>query len=710
VVEGCVGSRWGMTAARSFVGVCVVLSGFAALVASASATAVPRAPRLPPGRRSAPFVAPATSATSTTTAIFVNGAASGRAFDGVGAISGGGGNSRYLIDYPEPERSAILDYLFKPGYGASLQVLKVEIGGDGNSTDGSEASIEHSQGTVDCGAGYEWWLMEQAKARNPNIKLYALAWAAPGWVGSFWSQTTIGYTIQWLTCARQHGLTIDYVGGNQNEAAYVKTWAESLRTALDAAGFSSTRIAMADDYDAQGAWPIATDVASDSSLSAATAVLAEHDVCGYPTNGNQCLSTSTARSVGKPLWASELGAMDGNTGAESMARSEIRGYANALLVSFITWPMVAAMPPGLPHETSGLIYADQPWSGYYTVNAMTYAIAMMSWFTAPGWHYVNGANGGLGGVDANGSYTTLKAPNGTDWSTIAETTTTTAEQYANFTVTGLAAGTIHVWRTNLHSSNSGDWMLQRSDIHPVGGKFSFGLLPGYVYTFTTVARSAKGSSSPPPPGMLSSYNDTAAANPLDESPIYLAPMDGAFEHRPCADAPTTTCTQQTTPQQPVPWVAHAGFPYAVLGDPAWRDYTVSADMLFTHTGSSAGVLDRFSYQDFVVSNFRGYILKLADDGSWQLLKNSRYVGVGILAAGTLPAPAGVGKWHHLSLTIRGASLTGAIDGVQVASVTDNDPNYTTGIAGIEAGAVDANAAWTGTSWPIVQYRRLTVTP
>ena len=32
--------------------------------------------------------------------------------------------------------------------------------------------------------GYEWWLMTQAKARNPNIKLYGLAWGAPGWIGT----------------------------------------------------------------------------------------------------------------------------------------------------------------------------------------------------------------------------------------------------------------------------------------------------------------------------------------------------------------------------------------------------------------------------------------------------------------------------------------------------------------------------------------------
>ena len=104
-------------------------------------------------------------------AITLNGAATGRTFDGVGAISGGGGNSRLLIDYPEPYRSEILDYLFKPGVGANLQILKVEIGGDTNSTDGSESSISHSAGDLNCNRGYEWWLMEQAKARNPNIKL-----------------------------------------------------------------------------------------------------------------------------------------------------------------------------------------------------------------------------------------------------------------------------------------------------------------------------------------------------------------------------------------------------------------------------------------------------------------------------------------------------------------------------------------------------------
>ena len=105
-------------------------------------------------------------------------------FDGVGAISGGGGNSRLLFDYPEPQRTQILDYLFKPGVGAAMQILKVEAGGDTNSTSGAEKSHKHTASDLNCNRGYEWWLMEQAKARNPAIKLYVLAWGAPGWLGS----------------------------------------------------------------------------------------------------------------------------------------------------------------------------------------------------------------------------------------------------------------------------------------------------------------------------------------------------------------------------------------------------------------------------------------------------------------------------------------------------------------------------------------------
>ena len=53
-------------------------------------------------------------------------------------------------------------------------VLKVEIGGDSQSTDGTEPSHMHSPDDLNFKRGYEWWLMKEAKKRNPDIKLYGL--------------------------------------------------------------------------------------------------------------------------------------------------------------------------------------------------------------------------------------------------------------------------------------------------------------------------------------------------------------------------------------------------------------------------------------------------------------------------------------------------------------------------------------------------------
>lgn len=49
-------------------------------------------------------------------------------YDGHGGLSAGA-SSRLLLDYAEPYRSDILDYLYKPGFGANLHMCKVEIGG-----------------------------------------------------------------------------------------------------------------------------------------------------------------------------------------------------------------------------------------------------------------------------------------------------------------------------------------------------------------------------------------------------------------------------------------------------------------------------------------------------------------------------------------------------------------------------------------------------
>ena len=81
-----------------------------------------------------------------------------RTFDGIGGISGGGATSVLLPSYPLPQRDEILDFLFLPNFGASLHILKVEIGGDAQSTDGAESSHMHNPWEENYHRGYEWYL------------------------------------------------------------------------------------------------------------------------------------------------------------------------------------------------------------------------------------------------------------------------------------------------------------------------------------------------------------------------------------------------------------------------------------------------------------------------------------------------------------------------------------------------------------------------
>jgi len=620
----------------------------------------------------------APQARAATTTISVNGASAGRTFGGIGAISGGGGNSRLLTDYPAAQQQQILDYLFKPGYGADLQILKVEIGGDTNSTDGSESSVEHMSGTVNCANGYEWWLMEQAKARNPGIKLYGLAWGAPGWIGSgsFFSTATINYLVSWLNCASSHGLTISYLGG-WNERGYNISWYEQLRSTLNAGGFSAVQIVGADSD-----WSIATDIAGNSAFASAVSVIGVHYPCqgGDGGNADTCPANSTAEGTGKPLWASENGSQDLNGGAPALIRSITRGYTDAELTAYINWPLIASIYPDLPYDDDGLILANQPWSGAYGIGESLWATAQVTQFTAPGWQFLNSGSGYLGGSESNGSYVTLKSTDGTDYSTIIETTTATAAQTVNVTVSGgLSTGTVHVWSTNLSAPAAANTFAQQASITPAGGSYSLTVQPGYVYTLTTTTGQGKGTAASPGQSTLTlPYSDTFAGDTAGQQPRYLSQMQGAFEVAPCAAGRSGNCLQQQAATQPIEWDGNAT-PYTIGGNLSWANYTVSADALIAQAGS-VQLLGRVGAQKaFTPANINDYYLQLSNTGAWSITRNSTGGTRTTLASGTVAAP-GLGTWQHLSLTFNGHTISAAINGTTVGTVTDSA--YASGMIGL----------------------------
>jgi hypothetical protein len=673
-----------------------------------------------------------------------------RVYDGTGAVLGGGGNARYVMDYPPRQREQILDYLFKPGYGAALQILKLEIGGDANSSDGSEPSVEHTLGHVNCDAGYELAIARQAVALNPRLRLYGLQWAAPRLVrtgsGSRFTQRDISYLLTWLGCARQHGLTISYLGGwNETDDGTHAGWFRDLRRALDRHGFGGVQIVAADS-SRRGGWHYVGDPA--------VAILGTHDVCGYPTGvagpATACVSPwSAGQATVQPMWSSELGGMDAGAQpgcqepcAPAMDRALVRGYVDARLTGFLEWPVLDAMPPGLPFENRGLVTADQPWAGSYRVNAMTWAIAQLTQFAQPpagavSWRYINAGSGFLQHDRADGSYVSLVRDDGgqaTGWSTVIEATTATAAQRADFTVTGggLSRNVVRVWASDF-SRDAGDrpsgWFVRQPDIRPAaGGRFSLVIKPGWVYSLTTTAGQGKGRAGGRPGAPLrlpftESLASSGPAGTADDEPPYLAAQDGAFELTRCRvpDGRDRTCTEQEAAPLPVFWHGQqvtpgSRWPYAIIGDPSWADYTVSVDVLLPGRGSSAGVIGRFSGQAGTpdIGQFDGYVLDVSGTGQWRLVRNANGAAQGAsaacpagtaasktLAAGRLARPWAPGTWHRLSLSMSGPVITAAAGGRTLATV--RDPAWRAGLAGIEAGAFTS-------SWPQVQYSHLAVTP
>ncbi|KUN09329.1 galactosylceramidase [Streptomyces yokosukanensis] len=644
------------------------------------------------------FVPPPASAstsprTAVTTSITVDGTKPGRVFDGIGAISGGGGNSRLLIDYPEPQRSQILDYLFKPGYGASLQVLKLEIGGDANSTDGSEPSVEHSKGVVNCDAGYEFWLAEQAKVRNPNIELYGLAWTAPGWIdggsGNFWSQDTIDYLMTWLGCAKTHHLKIDFLGG-WNERGHQAAWYENLHATLRAKGYATKVVG--DDTD----WSTADTMVTDPAFAAAVDVVGAHYPCSGGDGGDAltCPSTPNALATGKPLWAGENGSQDIHSGAAPQIRSIVRGYLDGRITATLNWPVLAAITPNLPYPTVGLAVAPEPWSGFYRVGTETWGTAQVTQFTQPGWRFIDSASGYLGGARANGGYITLHS--GADYSTIIETTTATSAQTANVTVTGgLSTAAVHVWSTDLSSSDPTRQFVRDADITPAGGTYSITLQPNHIYTLTTTTGQGKGTATAPAHGPLTlPYSDDFSSYRVGSEARYLSDMQGSYEVQPCADGRTGTCLQQMAPVKPIEWQDDSDA-FSVVGDVGWGNYTVSADVDLARPGT-VELLGRANYQSRPQADQAGYWFRVSDTGAWSIVRSDTTGVYTTLAHGTT-ASLGTGRWHHLAFTLQGPSLSAAVDGTTVGSVQDR--TWTNGQAGLGVVGYAAD-----------QFSDLTITP
>lgn len=597
--------------------------------------------------------------------------ASGRVFEGIGALSAGA-SSRLLIDYPEPQRSEVLDFLFKPNYGASLPHLKVEIGGEVNSTCGSEPTHQRTREDLNFQRGYEWWLMKEAKQRRPDILLDALPWGAPGWIGngSYFSQDMADYITRFIQGAKSaHGLDIHYTG-IWNERPYNAAWIKLLRRTLNDNGLQQVEIVAADEFNLN--WRIADDAANDAELNQAIAVFGEH----YPLQ--YTMPSAVAKTSGKRLWASEEGPWRGDwQGAKAIATQLNRNYVQGKITKSITWSLVSSYYDSLRLPDSGMMRAKEPWSGHYEVQPAVWVIAHHNQFAKPGWRYLDTACQML---PLGGSVVAMTSPSETDASLVIETMGATAAQTLVLTVDpSLTSREWQLWRTNQAES-----FIHVGGQSPVDGKITLQLDPDSVYSLSTTTGQVKGfkqalaSQKFPMP-----HNDDFESYAIGRTPRYFSDQAGTFEVVNRTDG-QGKALEQVLRAPGIEWENRPEqfHPFTVIGAPDAKDYLVSVDVEAAD-GVTVALISRYGrIQPSESSAFaKGYRLEVtAGSGAWKLSKPDA-----ILAQGTSPFAANT--WHNLQLEARGTTLICRINGTVVAQAQDS--THVEGLAGLAAGYAGA---------------------
>jgi len=616
-----------------------------------------------------------------TTTVTIDGNGTGRVFDGIGAVSAGA-SSRLLVDYPEPARSQILDYLFKPHYGASLQHLKVEIGSDVNSTDGSEPSHMRSPNDQNFKRGYEWWLMEEARKRNPDIVLDSLAWGAPGWVGHghFYSPDMANYVVKFIQGAKQeHQLDIGYTGV-WNETRYESAYIKLLKRALTG-HLLSTKLVCCDLYPSEHQWTIISDLQKDEDLKAAVDVVGVH----YPRVNGRLTTPQAAKEIGKPLWSTEdqpltpVGMPDTRdwaTGGRVLAQLYNTNYIEGRFTKTETWSPIASYYDILAAPHSGLMYANTPWSGHYEVQSAVWVTAHTTQFARPGWTYIDRACGYLAG---KGSYVTLKSPTSGDYSIIVETVSAKTPQRVVFVTRGnLSPGAVHVWETNANRS-----FEHVTDLTPQDGSFSITFEPDSLYSLTTTMGQAKGTAVAPAPAPFPyPYAPSFSDAERGQSPPYFSDQNGAFEVQPCI-ARKGWCLEQVITSKPIPWGPMPD-PYTLLGSADWNDYSVSVNALLQEPGDVTllgRIDDADVFKDDKAPFPAAYLLKVRQDGRWELMSTKYKTPTVQLGSGQVPFS--LKTWHRLELGFKGTNIRASIDGAPVANIQDS--THHSGMAGIGCG-------------------------
>ncbi|WP_288956394.1 hypothetical protein [uncultured Polaribacter sp.] len=587
----------------------------------------------------------------------------GRTFEGIGGVSAGA-STDLLYDYKDPIRSQILDYLFKPKFGAGFQHLKVEMGGGENSTCGSEPShaITREELKNPVSRGYEFWLMKEARNRNSKIILEYLPWSFPAYLKpNIFTSESAEYFVSYLDVAKKEwNLDIDWVAAAENENYTNGDWiVNNVRPLLDERGYKNVKIQGPDDNS--GDWKIFEEFEKDNAFNNVVEAVGYHYVTGREFNENMVdgrgrPTTKKAKNSGKPLWASEdwswTGKDWGGAGALNLARMYNKFYIRDRITKSLIWAPIGSIYESVTWDKAGAMKANSPWSGYYEVWPTIWATAHTTQFAEPyNWQYLNNACGLFDKKTYKGSCVTLKEKESSNWSMII--CTEKQEEIEIKIGKGFSLSKVNVWK-----SDENEQFIKQESLIPKDGILRLSLNAKSIYSLTTTSGQQKGTYViPKKKAFPFPYKEDYEDRKLGDLPKYHSDQTGSFEIALKEDG--SHCLKQIVPKQGYDWMRiyrRSNIkPNTLVGDVNWENYTCKVDVFIDEGNVELGGHVKGSY-------LKGYRFQVAKNGNWKLIFDKK-----VLKEGVIYNFDG-NQWHALKLTFQNKEIEAFIDEVSVVKL------------------------------------------
>lgn len=619
-----------------------------------------------------------------------------RLFHGLGAVSSGG-SLRLLADYKyssPDEYYEILNILFGKS-GAALSSIYAEMGSDINSVPCAEpAAMRSADDIPDITGSAGWQIAADALKINPDISVGMIRTEQPRFVtDAFAESSSAGYEAcyKWYrSCIEAvydtYGIRLDYISANSDDDDKIDSdWILYLSAQL------KNEQEQRYDYDKIKLGISVNSHETAGGLTKNEAVLSVIDVIDCrlnPENGLSLLSASNRYgieliSLGCPSPSDITDPSAENTPLD-FAENIINMYCNGGITVTAAGPPAVSCYSGTKYYSEGLLTADTPWSGYYTVNPGAWAAEHFTRFAEDGWEFIGS------GCQSDSSLT-LADPVSGDYSIIIVNNSPEEKLFRFGTADiGKYSSDLNVW---LSDFANGEYMKNRGKISPEtangGGSFEYTLPPYSMATLTAADSSPEYSEYcsadevrlPLPYTDDFDYSEDMLSQ-RGRLPLYINVLGGAFEVRD--GRLVQTVSENKKPIDSL--FSSTPSPAASLGDDSWADYSLSADVRLASSAESnyAGIGVRYN-TSAQPGAFSGYSLLIYGNGKWSFRSGNEIMGSGDIKDFSPTSE------YHLTVTAVGRSISAKINGEEIFSAEEQE-------SFVSSGRISLYSAYCGNSF------------